>query len=81
MEELVAEDAAESARKVDSNGETSDMRDAEKDEAAITPPAAAHTNQGVMQSSPPHYQDVTGNDVTPAPTHSRVDGSQTKEKI
>ncbi|KAH8177020.1 sodium:neurotransmitter symporter family protein [Sarocladium implicatum] len=76
MEELVAEDAAESARKVDSNGNSSDARD--KDEAAVTPPVSGSHNQGVMQSSPPpEYRDTSAvgtNNVAPGHDH-------TKEKI
>lgn len=77
MEEFVAEDS-ESARKVDSNGEHSDSR--EKHEGGITPPAAAHTNHGVLQSQPPQYNEASDN-VMSAPGHSTTTAPRTSEKI
>lgn len=71
MEELVAEDAAESARKVDSNGNNSDLRD--KDEAAVTPPLGGSHNQGVMQSNnPPEYQDTSVSGANNAVGHEHT---------
>lgn len=55
MEELVAEDAAEAARKVDSNGDSSARRDSEKEEKD----AVASSNNGGGVLSPPKYEDIT----------------------
>lgn len=75
MEELVADDDAESARKVDS-GNNSDLRLHDKDEALVTPPAGT-ANDGVVRSGPPpQYNDITtagGNGINePVPAHTRT---------
>lgn len=70
MEELVAEDEAESARKIDSKGENSDLRDSEKDEG-VTPPA------GVFRG-PPKYDD---NDGLASGANEPMEGSRSAGKV